>query len=435
MTRISRRTFLERAALTASSVAVGSDLLAQGVGAATGLPPSIAALTSMRGEAKPIAVAERLARIERARALMKASTIDAVLLPGGTSLSYFTGARWGNSERLMALVIPATGRPFLVLPAFEEGRMREQIGTGPLADVQLLPWQEDESPFARVAQGLRERGVVSGRLGIEETAKFVFSDSLSKAAPSITVTSATPVVAGCRMIKSPNELALMRLACRATLACYQAVYRALRPGMTDGDARALVAAAYARLGFPGEASIQVGEYTALPHGSSTPQVIREGTIIMMDDGCRVEGYTSDLTRTFVLGTPTDAMRRVFDIVSRAQLAALKAARPGVRLEEIDRVARQVIVDAGYGPGFTYFTHRLGHGIGMDMHEWPYLVRDNMFGWEQDLSAVAGMTFSDEPGVYIPGQFGVRLEDLLVITESGAELMTPPSRSLDDPFAT
>jgi Xaa-Pro dipeptidase len=204
--------------------------------------------------------------------------------------------------------------------------------------------------------------------------------------------------------------------------------------MTVSAGSRLIAAAYAQLGFPGSATIQVGEYTALPHGSALPQTIREDTLIMIDDGCSVEGYQSDITRTFVLGKATDKMKRVFDIVSGAQTAALRAARPGVPLERIDAAARSVIVDAGYGPGFTYFTHRLGHGIGMDMHEWPYLVRDNMFGWDRSLKAQPGMTFSDEPGIYLPGQFGVRLEDVMVVTEAGAELLTPPSRSLDAPFA-
>ena len=388
----------------------------------------------MRAQATPITADERRARLERARTLMKEAQLDAVLIPGGTSLTYFAGARWGNSERLMAVVIPASATPFVVIPAFEDERVREQLRGGPLESAELHTWQEDESPFARLSQALRDRGMSTGRLGIEETTKFVFADSLAAAAPALKITSATPVVAGCRMIKSDHEVALMRLACRATLTCYQAVYGALTPGMTEDDVRALVSAAYGRLGFVGEATVQVGEYTALPHGSVQPQVVREGTIIMLDDGCRVEGYQSDLTRTFVLGKPTDTMRKVFDIVSRAQHAALAAARPGVALERIDAAARGVIVDAGYGPGFTFFSHRLGHGIGMDMHEWPYLVRDNMFGWERSLTARAGMTFSDEPAVYIPGQFGIRLEDDMVITSNGAELLTPPSRSIDDPFA-
>ena len=192
----------------------------------------------------------------------------------------------------------------------------------------------------------------------------------------------------------------MRLASQATLKCYEAVFKALQPGMTQNEVGGLINAGYRRLGFPGFASMQVGEYTALPHGSITPQTIREGTIIMIDDGCTVEGYQSDITRTFVLGKATDKMKKVFDIVHQAQTAALKAARPGVPLEAIDAAGRKVVVDAGYGPGFKYFTHRLGHGMGMDGHEWPYLVKNNMFGWEKALTLQPGMVFSDEPGIYI-----------------------------------
>jgi Xaa-Pro dipeptidase len=280
---------------------------------------------------------------------------------------------------------------------------------------------------------LKDRGQAAGTLGIEETTKFVWSDGVRQAAPQLKIVSATPVVAGCRMIKEPHEIELMRLASRATLNVYEAVYHALQPGMTQDTVSSLIGQAYNRVGFPGYASVQVGQYTALPHGSVTPQVIEEGSIIMIDDGCTVEGYQSDITRTFVLGKPTDKMKRVFDIVKQAQTATWKAARPGVRLDALDAAARQVIVDAGYGPGFKFFSHRVGHGMGMDGHEWPYLVKNNMFGWEKALTLQPHMTFSDEPGVYIRGEFGVRLEDDLHITENGAELFTPQSESLERPF--
>jgi Xaa-Pro dipeptidase len=397
------------------------------------LPPSIAALASMRSRATPITVEERRGRIERARKLMADNKLDAIVLAGGTSLLYFTGIRWGNSERLTAVIIPKVGNPYIVTPAFEEDRTREQLVGGPMEHTDVAIWQEDESPFERVAQGLKDRGIASGRLGIEETAKFVFADSIASAAPALHVGSATPVTAGCRMIKDAHELALMRLACEATLACYEAVFKALQPGMTQNTVSSLVGAAYGRLGFPGFASVQVGEYTALPHGSVTPQTIREGTIIMIDDGCTVEGYQSDITRTFVLGKATDKMKKVFDIVHQAQTAALKAARPGVPLESIDAAARKVVVDNGYGPGFKYFSHRVGHGMGMDGHEWPYLVKNNMYGWEKAVTMKPGMVFSDEPGIYIRGEFGVRLEDDMHVTESGAELFTPQSPSIEEPF--
>jgi Xaa-Pro dipeptidase len=399
----------------------------------TSMPAAIAALESLRGRAVPITTDERQGRLERARALMTTARVDAIVLGGGTSLTYFTGAGWSNSERLMALVLPARGEPFAVVPAFEEERVREQLAEGPLRSVDLRLWQEDEDPWARLAQGLKDKGIGAGRLGIEETLKFVFSHGIRSAAPSLTLVSATPVTAGCRMIKSAHEIALMRLASEGTLKCYEAVFKSLRTGMTDREVEALIALAYARLGVRGTASVQVGEYTALPHGSAVPQTVREDSIIMIDDGCVVEGYQSDITRTFVLGRPTDRMKQVFDIVRQAQTAALKVARPDVPLDAIDAAARTVIANAGYGPGFRFFTHRLGHGLGMDMHEWPYLVRHNMFGWDQSPTARPGMAFSNEPGVYIRGAFGIRLEDDMVITDSGAELLTPQSPSLEQPF--
>jgi len=356
-------------------------------------------------------------------------------LSGGTSLVYFTNIRWGGGERLFACVIPVKGAPFFVCPAFEEDRAKEQIALGPFADgvADVRTWNEDESPYALVAQGLKDRGLATGTIGVEETMKFVWSDGIATAAPQLKVVSATPITAGCRMIKDEHELELMRIASQATLKVYEAVYHALEPGMTQNQVSDLIDFGYRQVGFPGEASVQVGEYTALPHGSITPQTIREGTIIMIDDGCTVQGYQSDITRTFVIGKPTAKMNTVFDIVRRAQTAALQAARPGVPLESIDAAARKVVVDAGYGPGFKYFSHRLGHGMGMEGHEWPYLVKNNMFGWNKALTAQPGMVFSDEPGIYIRGEFGVRLEDDLYITPDGAKLFTPQSESLEKPF--
>ena len=436
---ISRRRFLEVGGVTAGvTVASQSLLAATAAGSAddASLPPSLAQLKPRKSEATPIAREERHERQERARQLMSENGLDAIALMEGTSLRYFTGIRWWGGERAFALVLPAKGAAFYVCPAFEEGRAREQLGNAPdgeQADVRV--WQEDENPYQRIAQGLKDRGVVTGKIGIEETVRFVFSDGIAKAvsqaAPQARITSATPVTAGCRMIKSAHEIALMRLAAQVTLAAYEAVYRALRPGMTQRNASDLIAAAYRQLGFPGDASIMIDEYTAYPHGSTTPQVIREGSIIMIDDGCTVEGYQSDITRTFVLGKASgqagDKMKKVFDIVHRAQSAALAAARPGAECGSVDAAARKVIADAGYGPDYKYFTHRLGHGLGMDGHEWPYLVRGNATKLQTN------MTTSNEPGIYIRGEFGVRIEDDMHITETGAELFTPQTLSLEDPF--
>jgi Xaa-Pro dipeptidase len=392
------------------------------------LPPSIARLKSRKNEATPISREERSTRLQRTKQLMNENDLNAIVLMEGTSLKYFTGIRWWGGERLFALVLPVKGNPFYVCPAFEEGRAHEQIASGPDGEnPDIRAWQEDENPYQRVAQGLKDRGLATGKIGIEETIRFVFFDGIAKAAPQAILTSATPVTTGCRMIKSAHEIALMRLASQVTLAAYEAVYRALREGMTQEQVGELISAAYSQLGFPGEASVQVGEYTALPHGSATPQVIREGSIAMIDDGCTVEGYQSDITRTFVFGKATDKMKAVFDIVHHAQSTALATAKSGLECGAVDAAARKVITDAGFGPDYKYFSHRLGHGMGMDGHEWPYLVRGNTTKLQSN------MTFSDEPGIYIRGEFGVRLEDDMHITENGAELLTPQSPSLEDPF--
>jgi Xaa-Pro aminopeptidase len=432
---LSRRSFASALAAFAGAPTLLLQRRGAPAPAPAALPPSIAALSSMRDRARPITNDERRARIEKARQLMAAGKMGALILSGGTSLVYFTNIHWSGGERLFACVIPAKGEPFFVCPAFEEERAREQIALGPFADgrADVRTWNEDESPYALVAAGLKDRRLATGTIGVDETMKFVWSDGIASAAPQTTVSSGTPITAGCRMIKDEHELDLIRVAGTATMKVYEAVYRSLKPGMTQNEVSDLIDAGYRQIGFPGAATVQVGEYTALPHGSITPQTIRDGTIIMVDDGCTVHGYQSDITRTFVLGTPTPKMVAVFNIVKRAQSAALAAARPGVALESIDAAARRVVVDAGYGPGFKYFTHRLGHGLGMDGHEWPYLVRNNMMGWKTTLTAQPGMVFSDEPGIYIRGEFGVRLEDDMYITSDGAKLFTQPSESLEQPF--
>jgi len=392
------------------------------------LPPSIRALSSMRNRARPITVEERSARLDRARQLLAAQQLDALLLTGGTSLRYFTNIDWGLSERLLALLLPREGRPFVVCPAFERDRASEQIAAGPLKGMaDVIIWEEHESPYQRIAEGLRDRGVSTGHLAVEETVRYVFASGAATALPAMSLASGTPVTSGCRMIKSAHELELMQLAGAVTLKAYEAAYHALKDGMTQEDFARMVSQAHDRLGFRGGAGVQVGPYSALPHGSATPQVIREGTILLIDGGCSVEGYASDLSRTFVLGKATDRMKQIFAIEQRAQKAALEAARPGVECQAVDAAARKVITDAGFGPDYKYFTHRVGHGMGMDGHEWPYLVRGNT------LPLAAGMVFSDEPGIYLKGEFGVRLEDDMHITEAGAELFTPTSPSLEDPF--
>jgi Xaa-Pro dipeptidase len=427
---LSRRRFLQ-----AGTVAAGASMSAftpalHGEEQCAPLPAPIANLKSMKDQAKPISVDERAARQEKARQLMSANHLDAILLMEGTSLDYFAGMKWWGGERLFALVLPAKGRAICVCPAFEEGRARELLANSPEGkNADVRTWQEDQNPYQLLAQGFKDLNISTGTLGMEETVRFVFSDGISKAAPQVKIASGTPVTAGCRMLKSEHELELMRLANQVTLTAYHAAYQVLHDGMPQSELEKMVSAAHVQLGFISEADINFGENSSFPHGSTVPQVIHEGTLIMIDGGCAVEGYQSDITRTFVFGKPSDKMKSVFEIVHRAQTAALKTARPGVECQAVDAAARKVITDAGYGPDYKFFTHRVGHGIGMDEHEWPYLVRGNT------TPLARNMTFSDEPGIYIPGEFGVRLEDDMHITENGTELFTPQSPSLEDPFGT
>ena len=426
---IDRRRFL----LTSAAAAAAAPALTAQTTTTDKLPPAIAALSRRTGEAVPISLAEREQRLDRARALMRQNKIDAIVITTGTSLTYFTGLRWGQSERFFCWALPATGAPFVVCPVFEEGRVRERMEAKPAtlpsaATTKVYTWNEDEDPYKLLAKALKEAGIATGRIGIEERTQFVFAEGIAHASPSLTATSATPVTFGCRGIKSPAELALMQLANNITLSVYKAAYESTQPGMTTHQFSDMIDVAYKRCGVVGEASCQVGIYSALPHGSLQPQVIREGEIVLIDDGCKVEDYSSDISRTFVLGKPTDKQRKVFDIVHQAQAAALAAARPGVPCHVIDDAARKVVTDAGFGPDYKYFSHRLGHGIGMDGHEWPYLVRGN------NTALAPGMCFSDEPGVYIVGEFGVRLEDDWHVTEDGGKMFTPTSPSLEHPFA-
>jgi Xaa-Pro aminopeptidase len=429
-----RRSFL--LAASAAAAAPSLSLQAQRPSAPPSdikLPPAIAALTDRRKEAVPITLEEREHRIERARELLARHKLDALVICTGTSLTYFTGLRWGQSERFFAWVLPAKGNPFVVCPAFEEGRVRERMEakppTLPQASVtRVYTWQENESPYTLLAKALKDAGIISsGKIGVEERTQFAFSDGIAHAGSALTAVSGTPITAGCRAIKSPAELTLMRLANDNTLKVYEAAFKSLEPGMTNRHVSDLITVAYNRTGFPGYASCQVGEYSALPHGSLQPQVIREGEIILLDDGCTVEGYESDISRSFVLGKASDKQKSVFDIVHKAQSAALVAGKAGAPCHAVDDAARKIVTDAGYGPGYKHFSHRLGHGIGMDGHEWPYLVGGN------DTPLESGMTFSDEPGIYIVGEFGIRLEDDWVVTPNGGDMFTPQSPSLEDPF--
>ncbi len=373
----------------------------------------------------PISDEERLARIEKARRLMTANGIDAMVIEGGTGMFYFTGTRWGNSERTFAWVLPAKGDMAWVTPKFEEERALEVIRFG--TDVRT--WEEDESPYKLIAGILRDRGIATGRLGIEERLRFFIYDGIRSEAPQLECVSANPVTIGCRSIKSPAEIALMQKANDITVAAYKAVIALLREGMTKDDFRANASAAFAALGVSGGIGASFGEQSSFPHGSIKPRTLREGDIVLMDGGCGIEGYRSDVSRTIVFGEFSMKQRFVWDLEKKAQMAAFEAAKPGVPHEDVDAAARNVIIDGGYGPGYEIpgLPHRTGHGIGLDGHEWTYLVKGNT------APIRPGMCFTNEPMIVIPGEFGVRLEDDMYITADGARWFTKPSPSIDQPF--
>jgi len=429
---LSRRRFLSTAAATAPALALSSHHLGAQLSPSAQDPAPILALKDRSHEAVPISAAERQHRIDRARELLAQNKLAALTVTGGTTLEYFLGVPAYQSERLFAWTLPATGDPFIVCPTFEAGRMHEALSASPNgATTRVYTWNEDDDPYALLASSLKAVTTSSLPLALDERVQYVFADRIAQAVAPRATTSGIPVVAGCRSIKSPAELALMQLANDITLSVYKAVYESCSPGMTNRQFTSFVDDAYARCGVRGEASCQVAAFSAQPHGSPTPQVIRENQIILIDDGCYVQDYQSDMSRSFVYGKPTDRQKRVFDIVHQAQSAALAAARPGVEMQAVDAAARAVITNAGFGPDYKHFTHRVGHGIGMDMHEWYYLVRGNTRPLETN------MCFSDEPGIYLPDDpepFGIRLEDDMHITADGAKLFTPQSPSLEHPFA-
>jgi Xaa-Pro dipeptidase len=390
-------------------------------------PPQFSGLKPLDDRIHPITPDEFHSRLLHAQELMSQldPRFDALLLGPGSSLYYFTGIRWGLSERLLALILPPFGQPLLISPAFEEGRMHELMRY----PIEVRVWQEDESPARLIAASLADRNLRTGRVGIEETLPFTFFDHFRSAAPGFECVSADPVTIACRAHKSPHELELMRLACEATCDVYRQVFLSLKEGMSEEDLAKLVSAGFAKMNLRGGALVLLGASAALPHGTRQPQKLKEGDVVLIDGGCRVEGYESDVTRTSVFGKPSEKIQHAFETVRKAQDAALAAARAGKLSGTVDDAARAVITSAGFGPDYKFFTHRLGHGIGLDGHEHPYLVRGSKTILEP------GMTFSNEPGIYIPGEFGLRCEDDMVITAGGpAQLLTPGFQvSLEKPL--
>jgi Xaa-Pro dipeptidase len=400
--------------------------MSSGIGGSTA-EAELAALGPWTNPAPGIGAEERLARLARAQALMAEIGADALIVGAGPSLRYFTGVGWNPTERLVAMILPREGAPTMVCPRFERGSLEASLGV----ETPIVLWEEHESPYALTAQVLSEAGAKT--LAIDPALPFFAFDGLRLAAPNLRTMNGAPVIDGCRMIKSPAELALMSQAKAMTLEVHRRAARILAAGITTTAVRRFIDQAHRALGADDGSSfcaVQFGHASAYPHGLPGEQQLKDGDIVLIDTGCRVQGYNSDITRTYVLGTPSDEQRRVWEVEKKAQAAAFAAVKPGVPCEEIDAVARQVLEAAGFGPGYALpgLPHRTGHGIGLSIHEAPYLVRG-------DKTPLApGMCFSNEPMIVIPETFGVRLEDHFYVTAEGAAWFTEPQPSLDQPFS-
>jgi len=411
-----RRQFLGTAALGGLAATLPAPVIAA----------DTAGLPNLAAKAVPIGAEERKARIAKAAGLLRAHDMHALLIEPGSSLIYFTGVEWWRSERLTAAVLTREGEVAIVTPFFEEPSVRESLGVA--ADV--LTWNEDENPLAAVANWLGKRGLAKGRVGVEETVRFFAVDGLQKAMPDVTVVNGAPVVRGCRMIKSAAEIALMRLASDITIAAYRHTAPRIEAGMTPADIDAIMGAATKALGGRGEFNlILLGEASAYPHGSGKPQAVRPGEVVLMDCGATVHGYQSDISRSFVFGEASPRQRQVWDQMRKGQEVAFAAARIGAPAGAVDDAVRAYYESLGYGPGYKLpgTSHRTGHGIGLDGHEPVNLVRG------ETTPLAAGMCFSNEPGIYIPGEFGIRLEDCFHMTESGPKWFSEPPPSIDRPF--
>jgi Xaa-Pro dipeptidase len=391
-----------------------------------GIHPALAALTPMTAGIKPITTEQRAARVQKAQQLMAANKISAIFLEGGSSMFYFTGVRWGLSERPFVCVIPQKGELAWVAPGFEEERARELVSKS--AEVRV--WQEDESPYRQIAGILKDRGAATGRVGVEERLRFFIANGVRKESPGTEFVDADAITAGCRMIKDASEIALMQKASDITIEAFRAAFQTFKVDMTQDELRANIATAHRLLGAPGSASVSFGMFTAFPHGSIEPQKLKEGDVIQVDGGCQVDGYQSDITRTVVFGRASARQTEIWNLEKRAQAAAFAVVKPGTPCEAVDAAARKVITDAGFGPDYKVpgLPHRTGHGIGLDGHEWTNFVRGNK------TPLAPGMCFSNEPMIAIYGEFGIRLEDCLYVTENGAQYFSQPSPSIDKPFA-
>lgn len=415
-----RRKFLGLATLGVASIPFGNQLVAQ-------TQHNYIASPDFKPNIVPISVEERKSRIAKAQQLMAVNKMDALFLEGTTSCFYYTGMRWGQSERTFGVVIPAKGEIIYICPKFEEDRARELIKKEFGTEVRC--WEEHESPYALIVAAVKDRGVVYHKIGMEERVRFFIANGVQQHATGFEVVDATPVTAGCRMIKSKAEIALLQIANDATIEAYKIAFPTLKPGMSQSEFSGNIAKAFRSIGFSGGAMVIVGKYSALPHGSIVPQTIQEGDIVLVDGGTTCEGYESDISRTIVCGKPSARQIEVWNLEKKAQDAAFAAIKIGAPCEVVDAAARAVIENAGFGHNYKLpgLPHRTGHGIGLEGHEWTNFVKGNKTPIQ------VGMCFSNEPTISIPGEFGIRLEDCLYITEDGPHFFTKQSIAIDQPF--
>ncbi len=415
---ITRRHFLRIGGLTVA--ASGWVMKALGASARNQTSP----LSNMVGDVKPLTVEDYAARLEKARRIMGENKLDGLFLEGGANLQYFTKVSWWRSERTFGAVFSQKRDPVWICPSFERKRAEELTPKGQ----EIRTWEEHESPYALIAGVMKDLGAGGGRLGLDPSMRQFIYYGLGRDAAALELVDGAIVTEGCRGVKTAKEIAYMDLANKITKLAYREAFKQLREGMSPRDLASAIGAAHQQMGVSGSGGPQFGPNTAFPHGSMVIRSLQKGDTVLVDGGCSVEGFRSDITRTVFYGQPTDRQRWVWEIIRKAETAALEAVRPGATCESIDRAARRVIEDAGFGPDYKYFAHRLGHGIGMEGHEYPYLVRGNT------LKLQPGMTFSNEPGIYIYGEFGVRIEDCMVVTEDGGRTLGGlEATAIDRPF--
>lgn len=388
----------------------------------------LAKLSDMTSNVKPISKGEYELRIKKACGLMQENNICAVYLNAGTNLYYFTGTRWGASERMVGALLTSAGKLHYIAPAFEISTLTGYM----LIEGEVHGWQEHESPYELFGQLLKDAGLSNGRIGLDESCSFFISDGLSQSNTAYDFTNAKPITAGCRMCKSVAELALLQLAKDMTLEVHKAAAKILRSGIKTQEVTSFIHEAHKKIGAPKGSYFCIvlfGEDTAYPHGVSNPKALDEKDMVLIDTGCQIEGYNSDITRTYVFGKPSSRDREVWNQEKMSQAAGFSAAQLGMTCGSVDDAAREYLVNEGYGPGYATpgLPHRTGHGIGLDIHEWPYLVSSDQTPLD------IGMCFSNEPMICIPGEFGIRLEDHFYMTKNGPKWFTKPSHSIDDPF--